>query len=386
MASAVANSASLLFARGDGAGADAMLADAVGLALLLGAALAAFMLLAGPACLAALAGPASADVVAPALAYVRIRAAAAPAAVVSFVVQSFFLAARNTSTPLAAAVLAGAVNLVLDIVLVCGAGAGIAGAAWATVAAQAAATGFLLARLARPPGGAAPPGYVARLAWRLPSVAAARAVLLGYAAPIVALLGTKVALYAFLSALAASLGPAAAAAHHLAISVFLLHACFGDAVSAGAQAWLPASVGDPQAAAAVAGQLLKAGLTAGALNVALVTTVLAVAPPLFTSDPAIAAALASVAPLVALTLGVHTASMATEGMLLAGRDLGYQAGANFLNVGLCVAAARAAGPSLTSVWAVLLLFQATRLIVNAGRLWGSPASPLRATEALPVAG
>lgn len=196
----------------------------------------------------------------------------------------------------------------------------------------------------------------------------------------------QVALYAFLSASAASLGPAAAAAHHLAISVFLLHACFGDAVSAGAQAWLPAAVGDPKAAASVASQLLKAGLTAGALNVALVTAVLAAAPPLFTRDPAVSLALAAVAPLVALTLGVHTASMATEGMLLAGRDLGYQAAANCGNVALCVAAACAAAPSLAAVWAVLLLFQAVRLAVNAGRLWGSAASPLRATRALPVAG
>ena len=60
-----------------------------------------------------------------------------PAALLIFVAQAYFLAAMDPWTPLAAATLAGAANLGGDIVLVCVAGWGIAGAALATAAAQA---------------------------------------------------------------------------------------------------------------------------------------------------------------------------------------------------------------------------------------------------------
>lgn len=361
-----------------------MLSDAVGLSILLGGGLAAFMWWGGPPCAAGLAGAASADIVPHAVTYIRWRAIAAPAAVVSFAVQAFFLAARNTRVPLAAAVFAAGANMVGDVALVCGAGLGIAGAAAATVAAQFVATAYLVARLGRPLGGAAPAGWTPRLVWRPPSPAAASA-FLSYAGPVVALLGATVALYTFLSKVAATGGPSAAAAHHLAISSFLLFACAGDAVSAGAQAWLPAAIGTPVRARRVAAALLRAGMTAGAANVAVVGGVLAASARVFTSDAAVAGALTRVAPLVALTLGLHTASMATEGMLLAGRDLTYQAVANAFNVGVCVFAVKRLGgttPSLTTVWSVLCLFQGLRLLLNGGRLWGSPRSPLARTSSL----
>lgn len=73
-----------------------------------------------------------------------------------FVAQAFFLAAMDPMTPLLAATLAGVANLLGDILLVCGFGWGIAGAALATAVAQvcphppasngaAASTGKLLA-------------------------------------------------------------------------------------------------------------------------------------------------------------------------------------------------------------------------------------------------
>lgn len=59
-----------------------------------------------------------------------------PAALVIFVAQAFFLAAMDPMTPLLAATLAGVANLLGDILLVCGFGWGIAGAALATAVAQ----------------------------------------------------------------------------------------------------------------------------------------------------------------------------------------------------------------------------------------------------------
>lgn len=65
------------------------------------------------------------------------RSFGAPAAFVTFVTNAFFLAAWDPHTPLKAAVLSGVTNLTLDLLLVNVFGWGIAGAAIATVAAQA---------------------------------------------------------------------------------------------------------------------------------------------------------------------------------------------------------------------------------------------------------
>ena len=59
-----------------------------------------------------------------------------PAALVIFVTESVYLAAQNPGIPLAAVTLAGLVNVAGDFVTVQMLGLGIAGAAWATVAAQ----------------------------------------------------------------------------------------------------------------------------------------------------------------------------------------------------------------------------------------------------------
>ena len=50
--------------------------------------------------------------------------------------QAYFLAAVDAYTPSIAVLMAGIVNLVGDLTLCLGFGFGIAGAAWATVAAQ----------------------------------------------------------------------------------------------------------------------------------------------------------------------------------------------------------------------------------------------------------
>lgn len=63
----------LSFARQDREAAGAVLSDALGIAAVLGCALAAVLYVAAPAVLAAIAGQASREVIAPALSYVRIR-------------------------------------------------------------------------------------------------------------------------------------------------------------------------------------------------------------------------------------------------------------------------------------------------------------------------
>jgi len=101
LAVAATNALALRFARRDGPGAGAALGDALTTAALAGVGLGAFQWFAGPRLAAALlAGSASASpdgaaaVAEAATLYIRTRAVAAPAALVGFIAQAFFLAAR----------------------------------------------------------------------------------------------------------------------------------------------------------------------------------------------------------------------------------------------------------------------------------------------------
>jgi Na+-driven multidrug efflux pump len=84
---------------------------------------------------------------APAAAYLRVRSFAQPALLVSIVTQSCLLAQRDSRSPALAVLLQVVVNASLDLALIVYAGAGVVGAAWATVAAQYLGMLLLLQRL-----------------------------------------------------------------------------------------------------------------------------------------------------------------------------------------------------------------------------------------------
>ncbi len=62
--------------------------------------------------------------------YARIRALAAPAALLTMVAQSAFLASKDSTTPLKAVLIGAYVNVIGDVALVRGLKLGVAGAAW----------------------------------------------------------------------------------------------------------------------------------------------------------------------------------------------------------------------------------------------------------------
>ena len=127
-------------------------------------------------------------------------------------------------------------------------------------------------------------------------------------------------------------------------------------------------------------------LTACVLHSGFVVTAL---PQLFTKSPAIIALMATLAPIMAATITVHTASMATEGMLLAGRDLGflvrsYAVNATLVVLGLKATQALSGTSSVVYVWFGVLQFQTVRLLLNLLRLV-SRSSCLNAREVLTAA-
>ena len=82
-------------------------------------------------------------------------------------------------------------------------------------------------------------------------------------------------------------------------------------------------VGRPQAAWNMGRQLTSTGAFVGIFNSLCAAALLILAPFLFTSSQPIMSAIRGTLPIMCLTLIVHTSSMATEGMLLAGEPPEY---------------------------------------------------------------
>ena len=121
-----------------------LFASAVRLAVVCGVASASAQLLFGRQLLARYTAKQSAAIVGPAFAYARVRAVGAPFALLCKVSTAACLASKDAITPLLALLAGGVINLGLDIILVCGLGCGVAGAAAATVVSEALVAAALL--------------------------------------------------------------------------------------------------------------------------------------------------------------------------------------------------------------------------------------------------
>lgn len=188
-----------------------------------------------------------------------------------------------------------------------------------------------------------------------------------------------------LTSLASSLGAVSAAAHHVTFSVFIFFAVFGDAVSQAAQTFLPAAIGRPAAAWAIARRLVLVGALLAVANAVAAAGIVLGLPHVFTNTPAVAARMATIAWVMGGALLVQLSSMATEGMLLAGRDLVFLLATYVGNAGVVVGACRALSgrvDGLVVVWWCVILFQANRLVVNWARLLLSGRSPLNSRQQL----
>jgi len=325
----------------------------------------------------AMAGQASAELVPRAALYTQIRALGFPAALLMMVAQASCLACKDPGPPLRAVILACAVNLAGDALLCLGLGMGVAGAAWATVAAQLAAAAVLLSRLLRPGVMGSQP-LLPALPRKLPSLASARR-FAALGGPVAGVILTKVAYFTAVTRAATALSPTAAAAHGIMIACFIVLGVLGDAVSQAAQSFMPGVLGRPAAAKLVARQLMTLGCCVGFFNLLAITGTTLCGAHLFTTSPAVAAAMRQILGVAAAALLLHNCSMATEGMLLASGDLTFLLRANALGAAVALAAAAvatAAGFGLPGVWLAVLVFQCTRLGQNGARLL-SAQSPLR---------
>jgi putative MATE family efflux protein len=209
--------------------------------------------------------------------YIRISALGLPFLYLSYAGNGHLVGLENTRTPLFIAVGANVANVGLEIGLVFGLHAGLAGSAWGTVIAQvlaAAAYGYASRRSPYPPGRPARADMTGLL--RDGHRLSARTVALG----VVPLAATAVT---------ARLGPVPLAGQQIAYRLWAMLSLATDALAVPAQVFVSGALGrgDRAAAERAARRALVLGLAFGC-GLGLVTATLALfAPAVFTTDPTV---------------------------------------------------------------------------------------------------
>lgn len=349
---------------GEPAAAGRAVVEAFVLAAVLGlGALVVMQLLAVPALRAM---GSSSELLGPALTYMRIRLLAAPAVTLILAANGTYRGFSDTRTPLRVSLVLNALNVVLDALLIFGAGFGLAGAAWATVAAQwtgAVLFVWLLLRRDRHLLGTAPLRLPAprdllpflRIGWEL-------------ATRTLALLLTL----ALSTAVATRIGVVEVAVHQVAQQLWLFLALTVDALAIAAQALVPRSLGSgrPADALQVAERLLFLAFAVGLALMLAFWLARGFLGQVFTDDPAVTAGLARIFPFIMLMQPLNALVFALDGILMGFEDF------RFLAFAMIASAAAASlflllvnplGLGLAGVWWGLVLLMAARLLSTGGR-------------------
>ena len=301
--------------------------------------------------------------------YIRISALGLPFLYLSYAGNGHLIGLEDTRTPLLIAVGANVVNVTLEITLVFGLHAGLAGSAWGTVAAQvlaAAAYGFASSRSPYPPGrpARADVAAVLRDGHRL----SVRTIALG----VVPLAATAVT---------ARLGPVPLAGQQIAYRLWAMLSLATDALAVPAQVFISAELGrgDRAAAERAARRTLVLGLAFGC-GLAAVTAALALfAPAVFTADPTVRHAA-----VVGLLWSAPTQPLAAVAFVYDGVILGlgdYAAMRRAMLLAILAFAPAAAlvlrfhWLGLPGVWTALGCWLATRAVLLWRRWASASASP-----------
>ncbi|ARE75669.1 MATE family efflux transporter [Streptomyces sp. NPDC059558] len=330
--------------------------DGIWLALLLGTAVVAVVLPAAPS-LISLFG--ASDAVTPyALTYLRISALGIPPMLMVLAATGVIRGLQDTRTPLYVAIGGFALNAGLNVALVYGAGLGIAGSAWGTVIAQCAMAAAYLFVVVR--------GALRHGASLRPDAAGIRACAQAGAPLLVRTLSLR-AILMIATAVAARLGDADIAAHQILLSLWSLLAFALDAIAIAGQAIIGRylGAGDTEGAKAVCRRMVQWGIATGVVLGLLVVLARPVFIPLFTSDPAVEAALLPALLVVALSQPVSGIVFVLDGVLMGAGDGRYLARAMLLTLAAFAPAALlvpALGGGLTALWWAMTLMMVVRLV------------------------
>jgi len=343
---------------GDRAEAGRVVERALGVALVGGVAVTVLLVAAAPLVVRVMQAPA--EVVGPAVEYLRIRAFAVTAVLLVTAGHGAFRGVQDTRTPLWISLGIAAVNVVLDPLLMFGLGWGVAGAAAATVAAQwAGAATFVVLLLGR--------------TWevrRLRFEGLRPFLVLGGAIVVRTLL--LVAALSAATAVAARFGTVAVGAHQIVSQIWLLAAMTVDALAIAGQTLVAEALGRGEAASArrLGDLLLGLGLVAGVALTGLLLAAGPLARAVFALDPAVAGALDAALPVAAAMQPVAALVFVADGIFLAALAVrrlvaSTAAGLAAMAAGLWLTVD--AGLGLAGVWGATAAMVAARaLVLGAG--------------------
>ncbi|MGA5100167.1 MATE family efflux transporter [Streptomyces lavendulocolor] len=330
--------------------------DGIWLALLLGLAVIAVTLPTAP-WLVEVFG--ASDTAAPyATTYLRVSSLGIPAMLIVLAATGVLRGLQDTRTPLYVAIAGFTANAVLNVVLVYGAGLGIAGSAWGTVIAQvgmAVAYLFVVVRGARRHG-----------ASLRPDAAGIRASAQAGAPLLVRTLSLRAVLM-IATGVAARLGDAEVAAHQIILSLWSLMAFALDAIAIASQAIIGRylGAGDAEGARRVCRRMVEWGIASGLLLGALIVLARPLFIPLFTDDQTVRDTLLPALLVVALSQPIAGVVFVLDGVLMGAGDGPYLAAAMvvtlvvFAPVALLVPAF---GGGLTALWWAMGLMMLVRMV------------------------
>jgi putative MATE family efflux protein len=305
--------------------------------------------------------------------YLRIGALGVPCALVALAGQGYLRGVSDLRTPLVIVLVANAVNVVLEVVLVYGFGTGLDGSAIGTVIAQLGMGVAFAAVLLRAPARS-----------RRPDPAQLRG-LARVAGDLLVRTGALLGCFTLASAVLARVSAPALAAHQIAFQLFIFLALVLDAIAIAGQVLVGRMLGAGDAAAAVAAarRMIGWSLVVGTVFGAGLFALSDVLPRAFTSDPAVLEQAHELWPLFALMQPVGAVVFALDGILIGAGDTRWIAGAMaFAALGCFAPIALAAlhfGWGVVGVWAGLDVLMVTRLATMAlrfgGRRWAVVGAP-----------
>jgi MATE family, multidrug efflux pump len=334
--------------------ADALAAQALWLALAIGAAVAAAIAAAAPLLVGALGGDGHvADLAAR---YLRIATLGLPMALVALAGQGWLRGVGDLRTPLVVVVVANAVNVVLELLFVYGFGWGLDGSAAGTVVAQLGMGVAFAAALLR-----------ARAPSRRPNLARIRS-LTSIGAQLFVRTAALYACFVLATAMCARIGAPSVAAHQIAFQLFAFLALVLDAIAIAGQVIVGRArgAGDADAAFAAARRMLEWSLAAGLVLGAVLLALADVIPRAFTSDPRVIDQAHELWPLFCALWPVAAVVFALDGILIGAGDTRYLALAMVVSLAAFAPIVLAAD-TVAMVWVALDVLTLARLLTLGGR-------------------
>lgn len=307
---------------------------------------------------------ATGDVLEQSAAYLEVRALGLPAMLMAMVGVGVYRGHQDTRTPLYVAIGMNIVNLVLDPILIFGAGAGVVGAAWATVIAQTFAAGaflFLLFSRDRVRFGLIGRIHGLRGLGMTRIIGEGWPMMLRSTALLFALTATTYA--------ATQLGTADVAAHQVALQLWLFMSFVLDSFAVAAMAMIGSDMGTGQRGAArdLGNRLLALGFMAGivlAVGLLLLRPFLA---SFFGVDPQVESLLSSIVWFVIVLQPLTALVYVWDGIGIGASAFRFMAASMVMSAVLTVGALLILGGSLVGVWTALTVLVLSRLFFFA--LW-----------------